>query len=69
MFVQDNAYACDPRIIKFRQDEKRKKEEEKSKRKEAAKQREDEEKRVTTCFKPMFVKQSSILDPWLQPVY
>ena len=42
----DNAYACDPRILKFKQDEKKKKEDEKLKRKEAAKQKEDEEKRV-----------------------
>lgn len=38
----DNAYACDPRIVKFKQEEKRKKEEEKMKRKEAARKREEE---------------------------
>ncbi|CAF0886540.1 unnamed protein product [Brachionus calyciflorus] len=38
----DNAYACDPRIQKFKQEEKRKKEEEKLKRKEAARLREEE---------------------------
>ncbi len=43
---EDNAYACDPRILKFKQEEKRRKEEEKSKRKEAIRQREEEEKRV-----------------------
>lgn len=39
----DNAYACDPRIAKFKQDEKKKKEDEKNKRREAARQREAEE--------------------------
>ncbi|RNA14164.1 subfamily C member [Brachionus plicatilis] len=38
----DNAYACDPRILKFKQEEKRKKEEEKERRKEAARLREAE---------------------------
>ena len=42
----DNAYACDPRIVKFKQEEKRKKEEEKQKRKDAARQREEEQQRV-----------------------
>jgi DnaJ homolog subfamily C member 2 len=41
----DNAYACDPRIIKFKQEEKRRKEEEKQKRKDAQKQREEEERK------------------------
>jgi DnaJ family protein C protein 2 len=43
----DNAYACDPRIIKFKQEEKKKKEDEKAKRKEAARQREEEHARVS----------------------
>ena len=30
--LTDNAYACDPRILKFKQDEKKKKEDEKNKR-------------------------------------
>lgn len=36
----DNAYTCDPRILKFKQEEKRKKEEEKQKKKDAIRQRE-----------------------------
>jgi DnaJ family protein C protein 2 len=46
----DNAYACDPRIIKFKQEEKKKKEDEKAKRKEAARQREEEHARVSCSF-------------------
>lgn len=42
----DNAYACDPRILKFKQEEKRRKEEEKLKRKEAARLKEEEILRV-----------------------
>jgi hypothetical protein len=37
---------CDPRIIKFKQEEKRKKEEEKQKRRDAARAREEELNRV-----------------------
>lgn len=43
----DNAYACDPRILKFKQDEKKKKEDEKMKKREAARLREEEEQRVS----------------------
>ncbi len=42
----DNAYACDPRILKFKQDEKKKKEDEKMKKREAARLREEEQMRV-----------------------
>ena len=42
----DNAYACDPRIAKFKADEKKKKEDEKMKKREAARLREEEQLRV-----------------------
>lgn len=42
----DNAYACDPRILKFKQEEKKKKEDEKLKKKEAARLREEEANRI-----------------------
>lgn len=38
----DNAYACDPRILKFEQEKKNKKEAEKNKKKEAARLKEEE---------------------------
>ncbi|CAH1784542.1 unnamed protein product [Owenia fusiformis] len=42
----DNAYACDPRIQRFKDEEKRKKEELKKARKDAAKAKQEEEERM-----------------------
>jgi DnaJ family protein C protein 2 len=57
----DNAYACDPRIIKFKQEEKKKKEDEKLKRKEAIRLREEELLRVSGGF--------WLLEPFLKTIF
>lgn len=44
--LTDNAYACDPRILKFKLDEKKKKEDEKNKRREAARLKEEEQLKI-----------------------
>ena len=43
----DNAYACDPRVIRYREEEKEKKEAQKRAKKEAARQKAQEEERVS----------------------
>lgn len=55
-FRSDNAYACDPRILKYKQEEKRRKEEEKLKKKEAARLREEELLRVRVW---LYLKQKA----------
>ena len=47
--IPDNAYACDPRIKKFKDDEKEKKVAEKRAKEEAAKAAADEKERVSMC--------------------
>lgn len=46
VFFTDNAYACDPRIQKFKDDEKEKKMAQKRAKQEAARQKAEEEARV-----------------------
>lgn len=46
--VADNAYACDPRIKKFRDDEKERKLAEKKAKEEAARAAAEEKERVST---------------------
>ena len=50
----DNAYACDPRIIKFREEEKERKNAVKRARQEAARQKIEEEERVKLNLFIMF---------------
>lgn len=45
--MTDNAYACDPRVIRYREEEKEKKEAQKRAKKEAARQKALEEERVS----------------------
>lgn len=45
--LTDNAYACDPRVIRYREEEKEKKEAQKRAKKEAARQKALEEERVS----------------------
>ena len=47
--IPDNAYACDPRIKKFKDDEKEKKVAEKRAKEAAAKAAADEKERVSMC--------------------
>ena len=42
----DNAYACDPRIARFKEEAKQKKLQEKEAKKEAARKRQEEEEKV-----------------------
>ena len=42
----DNAYACDPRIAKFKEEEKARKQAQKQAKRDAARQRLEEEERV-----------------------
>ena len=49
IFFPDNAYACDPRIKKFRDDEREKKAAEKRAKQEAAKAAVAEKERVKKC--------------------
>lgn len=44
----DNAYACDPRIMKFKEEEKEKKAAQKKAKQDAARQKQEEEERVQT---------------------
>ena len=44
--VSDNAYACDPRIQRFKDEEKEKKLAQKKAKQDAAKQKQEEEERV-----------------------
>ena len=57
----DNAYACDPRILKFKQDEKNKKEAEKNKKKEAARLREEEQMKIAEEARLLKEKQEEEL--------
>ena len=50
----DNAYTCDPRILKLKQEEKKKKEDEKNKKREAIRLREEAEMKVSDS--PMTTK-------------
>ena len=53
MLLSDNAYACDPRIARFKAEEKEKKLAEKRAKKEAARLKAEEEERVrllTLCY-------------------
>lgn len=45
----DNAYACDPRIARFKQEAKERKLKEKEARKEAARRKAEEEEKVVSC--------------------
>ena len=45
-FTVDNAYACDPRIAKFKEEEKARKLAQKKAKQDAARQRAEEEERV-----------------------
>ena len=47
VLLTDNAYACDPRVIRYREEEKEKKEAQKRAKKEAARQKAQEEERVS----------------------
>lgn len=47
LLLTDNAYACDPRVIRYREEEKEKKEAQKRAKKEAARQKALEEERVS----------------------
>lgn len=52
--ITDNAYACDPRIQRFKDEEKEKKLAQKRAKQEAARQRAEEEERVgilKICYK------------------
>ena len=49
LFQLDNAYACDPRILKFREEEKERRNAAKRARQEAVRQRIEEEERVKFC--------------------
>ena len=44
--IADNAYACDPRIAKFKEDAKQKKQREKDAKREAARKKQEEEEKV-----------------------
>lgn len=44
----DNAYACDPRILRFKEEEKEKKAAQKKAKQDAARQKQEEEERVQT---------------------
>ena len=46
----DNAYACDPRIAKFKEEEKARKLAQKKAKQDAARQRAEEEERVRLHF-------------------
>ena len=46
----DNAYSCDPRIQRFKEEEKEKKEAQKRAKKEAARKKAEEEDRVSGYF-------------------
>ena len=46
--ILDNAYACDPRIAKFKEEEKARKLAQKKAKQDAARQRAEEEERVRT---------------------
>ena len=46
MYFTDNAYACDPRIQRFKDEEKEKKLAQKKAKQDAARQRQEEEERV-----------------------
>ena len=47
----DNCYACDPRIARYKEDEKQKKLAEKQAKRDAAKAKADEEERVRTYIR------------------
>ena len=44
--LTDNAYACDPRIAKFKEDAKLKKQREKDEKREAARRKQEQEEKV-----------------------
>ena len=46
VFRADNAYACDPRITRFKEETKQRKLKEKEARKEAARRKQEEEEKV-----------------------
>lgn len=61
LLSSDNAYACDPRIQRFREEEKEKKLAHKRARQEAARQKAEEEERVSASWKSVQYKILSIL--------
>ena len=46
IFLADNAYACDPRIFRFKEEEKERKAAQKRAKQDAARQRQEEEDKV-----------------------
>ena len=48
--ISDNAYACDPRIARYKLEEKERKQAEKRARQEAFRQKADEEEKVCVLF-------------------
>ena len=55
--LPDNAYACDPRIARFKSEEKERKQAEKRARQEAFRQKADEEEKVcTACLRTVLGK-------------
>lgn len=50
--VSDTAYSCDPRIKKFKEEEKARKESEKKAKAEAKKKEQEEKERVSPVLKP-----------------
>lgn len=48
-YFADNAYACDPRIMKFKEEEKQRKLAQKKAKLDAVRQKQEEEERVK-CF-------------------
>ena len=47
-YLSDNAYACDPRIQRFKDEEKEKKLAQKKAKQDAARQKQEEEERVSS---------------------
>ena len=49
-FILDNAYSCDPRVIRFKEEEKERKNAIKKAKADAARQRVEDEEKVSLLF-------------------